>query len=320
MSAAHRLAGEVGATDVNQRAQQRFTAGKRGHHQPSRGSHSSKIVHSGISYTCSNAEGRGGCGAGGAGPPGNVVQRDHRHAHDPARGPSGARPSAPSTATPSSTSTPGSPRRTTRTRSPTWRPRTPAPRRRRRTSPTCGTRSSRRSRAAPRRPTCRCPAARAATGTTPARSRASSTASTAGVAAAPGETDPPATGDGAPLPGEEVLLDGNELAEGKEFFALGTFDVSPDGDLLAYSADFAGDERFTLRVKDLRTGEVLADEVPDTFYGSAWSADGVDAVLPDRRRGLAAPPGLAAHRRRRPRPTTSWSTRRPTSGSGSASS
>lgn len=87
----------------------------------------------------------------------------------------------------------------------------------------------------------------------------------------PGETDPPSTTD---QQGEEVLLDGNVLAEGKEFFALGTFDVSVDGDWLAYSTDYSGDERFTLRVKNLRTGEVLADEVPDTSYGSAWSADG----------------------------------------------
>jgi oligopeptidase B len=89
----------------------------------------------------------------------------------------------------------------------------------------------------------------------------------------PGEVDPPATGDGAPLPGEEILLDGNELAQGHDFFSLGTFDVSPDGRWLAYSTDFAGDERFTLVVKDLSTGEVLPDRIPDTFYGSAWSAD-----------------------------------------------
>jgi oligopeptidase B len=94
------------------------------------------------------------------------------------------------------------------------------------------------------------------------------------VAVRPGETDPPQTEAGVDVPGEEVLLDGNALAEGKEFFALGTFDVSVDGNLLAYSTDFDGDERFTLQVKDLRTGEVLADEVPATFYGSAWSADG----------------------------------------------
>jgi oligopeptidase B len=90
----------------------------------------------------------------------------------------------------------------------------------------------------------------------------------------PGEVDPPSTGDGTPLPGEEVLLDGNALAEGHDFFALGTFDVSPDGRRLAYSTDFSGDERFTLRIKDLQTGEVLPDEIPDTSYGTAWSADG----------------------------------------------
>ncbi|MEV4344918.1 S9 family peptidase [Actinoplanes sp. NPDC049596] len=92
------------------------------------------------------------------------------------------------------------------------------------------------------------------------------------VAVRDGETDPPSP-EGS-VPGEEVLLDGNALAEGKDFFALGTFDVSPDGHRLAYSTDFAGDERFTLKVKDLRTGEVFADEVPDTSYGTAWSADG----------------------------------------------
>ncbi len=88
-----------------------------------------------------------------------------------------------------------------------------------------------------------------------------------------GETDPPVSTDGAPLDGEEVLLDGNLLAEGHDFFSLGAFDVSPDGRWLAYSTDFSGDERFTLRVKDLTTGELLPDEVPDTFYGTAWSAD-----------------------------------------------
>jgi oligopeptidase B len=93
-------------------------------------------------------------------------------------------------------------------------------------------------------------------------------------AVAIGEVEPPSTEDGSPLAGEEVLLDGNELAAGKQFFSLGTFDVSPDGRWLAYSTDFAGDERFTLRIKDLLNGEVLADEVPNTFYGSAWSADG----------------------------------------------
>jgi oligopeptidase B len=93
-------------------------------------------------------------------------------------------------------------------------------------------------------------------------------------AVAAGAADPPAILDGAPPAGEQVLLDGNELVGAAGYLDLGTVDVSPDGRLLAYSVDFAGDERFTLGVKDLDRGEVLADQVPGTFYGSAWSADG----------------------------------------------
>ncbi|MGE5827466.1 MAG: S9 family peptidase [Micromonosporaceae bacterium] len=92
-------------------------------------------------------------------------------------------------------------------------------------------------------------------------------------AVAPGETAPPETGEGGPLPGEEVLLDANQLAGESAFFSLGTFEVSPGGNLLAYSVDLSGDERFTLHVKDLRTGAVLPDVVPDVFYGCAWSQD-----------------------------------------------
>jgi oligopeptidase B len=90
----------------------------------------------------------------------------------------------------------------------------------------------------------------------------------------PGEVLPPAAADGAPLDGEEVLLDCNELAAGAGFFALGAYRPSPDWRLLGYSADFAGDERFTIRIKDLAAGEVLPDEIPGAYYGCAWSLDG----------------------------------------------
>ncbi|MGH2929422.1 MAG: oligopeptidase B, partial [Solirubrobacteraceae bacterium] len=89
-----------------------------------------------------------------------------------------------------------------------------------------------------------------------------------------GEVMPPMPEEGKPLDGEEVLLDGNELAAGASFFSLGALAVSPDGKRLAYSTDFSGDERYTLRVKDLSSGEVLPDEVPNTHYGAAWSLDG----------------------------------------------
>jgi oligopeptidase B len=72
---------------------------------------------------------------------------------------------------------------------------------------------------------------------------------------------------------EQVLLDQNELAGDSPYFALGTFDVSPDGRLLAYSTDYDGGEKYTLRFKDLETGATLPDEVPGTYYGSAWTTD-----------------------------------------------
>lgn len=84
---------------------------------------------------------------------------------------------------------------------------------------------------------------------------------------------PPVLVPGVALDGEYVLLDGNELAMGHDFFRLGTVEVSPDGWRLAYSVDTTGDERYTLRIKDLKTGDTLADEIPGTFYGSAWSLD-----------------------------------------------
>src|SRR5262245_39892800 len=86
------------------------------------------------------------------------------------------------------------------------------------------------------------------------------------------EDHPPATH--GEVAGEEIMLDGNEVAGDSEFFSLGTVDVSPDGRLLAYSVDLKGDERFTLRIKDLATGELLPDELTDVHYGSAWSAEG----------------------------------------------
>ena len=85
---------------------------------------------------------------------------------------------------------------------------------------------------------------------------------------------PPMTEDGSPLEGEEILLDGNQLAADNAFFALGAFAVSPDGTKLAYSTDYAGNERYTMRFKNLDTGEIAADEIPDTYYGTAWSRDG----------------------------------------------
>lgn len=75
-------------------------------------------------------------------------------------------------------------------------------------------------------------------------------------------------------PDEQVILDQNALAGDSAYFAVGVFDISPDGTLLAYSTDYDGSEKYTLRFRDLTTGDDLADEIPGTYYSSAWSADG----------------------------------------------
>ncbi len=71
---------------------------------------------------------------------------------------------------------------------------------------------------------------------------------------------------------EEVLLDGNALAEGHEFFAVGAFDVSDDGGLLAYTTDFTGFREFTLWVKDLSTGRLLPDRI-EHVASLVWAGD-----------------------------------------------
>lgn len=84
---------------------------------------------------------------------------------------------------------------------------------------------------------------------------------------------PPEVSEEVELPGEEILLDSNAEAQGHDFYSLGALSVSDDGDWLAYSTDVVGDERYTLRFKNLRTGELLDEYIADTAGGAVWSAD-----------------------------------------------
>lgn len=89
----------------------------------------------------------------------------------------------------------------------------------------------------------------------------------------PDDWTPPQFDEHTEIPGEQVLLDENIEADGHDFFALGAASVSLDANLLAYSVDVKGDERYTLRFKDLRTGEVYPDEIADIGAGATWAAD-----------------------------------------------
>jgi oligopeptidase B len=72
---------------------------------------------------------------------------------------------------------------------------------------------------------------------------------------------------------EQVILDVNALAAGHDYFQVGLFAVSPDARLLAYGYDTDGSENYTLRIKDLATGALLADEVRGLSYGLEWGND-----------------------------------------------
>ncbi|MDE2434822.1 MAG: S9 family peptidase [Sphingomonadales bacterium] len=71
---------------------------------------------------------------------------------------------------------------------------------------------------------------------------------------------------------DQLILDEVALAEGKDYFRLGALSVSHDGRLLAWSVDDNGSERFTARIKNLETGEILPDEIPGTLSSLVWVA------------------------------------------------
>lgn len=75
------------------------------------------------------------------------------------------------------------------------------------------------------------------------------------------------------LNAEEVLLDLNKLSQKYDYFTLGVYKVSPDHRFLAYSIDTDGSETHTLMIKDLQSGENLAEKIPNTYYSVEWAND-----------------------------------------------
>ncbi len=72
---------------------------------------------------------------------------------------------------------------------------------------------------------------------------------------------------------EQVMLDVNQMAEGKDFYQIGNYAVSPDQQLLAYVEDLNGRRTYTVRIRDLRTGKDLPDQITGAEASLAWSSD-----------------------------------------------
>ena len=74
---------------------------------------------------------------------------------------------------------------------------------------------------------------------------------------------------------EEIILNLNDLVREWQasYLSLGSSGVSPDHRYLAAGFDLDGGESFTIKVKDLKTGAWLSDEIKDTYYSLAWAAN-----------------------------------------------
>ncbi len=72
---------------------------------------------------------------------------------------------------------------------------------------------------------------------------------------------------------EEILLNENELAEGHDYFSAGGLTVSDDNKWLSFSIDTVSRRLYTIHFKNLETGEILAESIPNSEGGVAWAAD-----------------------------------------------
>lgn len=72
---------------------------------------------------------------------------------------------------------------------------------------------------------------------------------------------------------EEILLDVNILAKNHTYYQIGDKTVSPDNNLLAYSEDTVSRRQYTIKFKNLATGEILADAIPNTNGEIVWAND-----------------------------------------------
>ncbi len=81
---------------------------------------------------------------------------------------------------------------------------------------------------------------------------------------------------------EQVMLDGNAMARGHDFFQISGLEIAPDNRLLAWAEDTVGRRQYTLRFKDLDTGVVLADRIENAESDIAWTADSASVIYVEK--------------------------------------
>ncbi len=73
---------------------------------------------------------------------------------------------------------------------------------------------------------------------------------------------------------DQVLIDGNKLAEPHAYFRIGGVSHSPDHSMIAYAADTNGSEYYAVRILNADTGNEIGEPIPDTNGGAVWANDG----------------------------------------------
>lgn len=72
---------------------------------------------------------------------------------------------------------------------------------------------------------------------------------------------------------EEIMFNVNAMAEGFDYYSLGGLNVSPDNKLVAFGTDTVSRRKYTIRIKNLETGEIYKEEIKNTTGGSTWAND-----------------------------------------------
>lgn len=72
---------------------------------------------------------------------------------------------------------------------------------------------------------------------------------------------------------EEIMLNGNKMAEGHHFFDINNWEISPDNQIIVYSVDTVSRRQYTVFFKNLKTGETFPDKIPNTSGDMAWGND-----------------------------------------------
>ncbi len=72
---------------------------------------------------------------------------------------------------------------------------------------------------------------------------------------------------------EEILIDANEMSQGHEYFRIGGIDISPNNKIMAYSVDTVSRRLYTIKFKNLESGEEGVHSIPNTSGGATWAND-----------------------------------------------